>query len=78
MAEKDAKADKQRGVVYSLAPSFKTTQTLWAGTDDGLIWVTRDGGKELEGYYAAGTDGRGAKLRRSPLRDLMRRRRMRR
>ena len=45
MAEKDAKADKQRGVVYSLAPSFKTTQTLWAGTDDGLIWVTRDGGK---------------------------------
>src|SRR5215469_9405404 len=39
-------ADKQRGVIYALAPSFKTVDTLWAGTDDGLIWVTRDGGKK--------------------------------
>ncbi|MGB9232885.1 MAG: glycoside hydrolase [Terriglobales bacterium] len=38
-------AEKQRGVVYALAPSFKTVSTIWAGTDDGLIWVTRDGGK---------------------------------
>ena len=38
-------ADKQRGVIYALAPSFKTVDTLWAGTDDGLIWLTRDGGK---------------------------------
>lgn len=37
--------DKQRGVIYALAPSFKTLNTLWAGTDDGLIWITRDGGK---------------------------------
>jgi photosystem II stability/assembly factor-like uncharacterized protein len=44
MADKDAGAQKQRGVVYSLAPSFQNTQTIWAGTDDGLIWVTRDGG----------------------------------
>jgi photosystem II stability/assembly factor-like uncharacterized protein len=39
-------ADKQRGVIYALAPSFKTITTLWAGTDDGLIWQTRDGGKK--------------------------------
>ena len=39
-------AEKQRGVIYSLAPSFKTIDTLWAGTDDGLIWLTRDGGKK--------------------------------
>jgi photosystem II stability/assembly factor-like uncharacterized protein len=39
-------ADKQRGVIYSLAPSFKNINTLWAGTDDGLIWQTRDGGKK--------------------------------
>ena len=39
-------ADKQRGVIYSLAPSFKNINTLWAGTDDGLIWITRDGGKK--------------------------------
>jgi photosystem II stability/assembly factor-like uncharacterized protein len=39
-------ADKQRGVIYALAPSFKNINTLWAGTDDGLIWQTRDGGKK--------------------------------
>jgi photosystem II stability/assembly factor-like uncharacterized protein len=35
----------QRGVVYALAPSPLDINTLWAGTDDGLIQVTRDGGK---------------------------------
>jgi hypothetical protein len=38
-------ADKQRGVIYALAPSFRTVDTLWAGTDDGQLWITRDGGK---------------------------------
>lgn len=46
LAERDPKAEKQRGVVYALGPSFKSAQTLWAGTDDGLIWVTRDGGTD--------------------------------
>lgn len=35
----------QRGVVYTIAPSYVDERTLWAGTDDGLIHVTRDGGK---------------------------------
>jgi photosystem II stability/assembly factor-like uncharacterized protein len=35
----------QRGVIYALAPSPLDINTLWAGTDDGLIHVTRDGGK---------------------------------
>jgi hypothetical protein len=39
-------ADQQRGVIYALAPSFKNVNTVWAGTDDGLIWLTRDGGKK--------------------------------
>jgi photosystem II stability/assembly factor-like uncharacterized protein len=43
-ASKDGNADKQRGVIYALAPSFKSLNTIWAGTDDGLIWTTRDGG----------------------------------
>jgi photosystem II stability/assembly factor-like uncharacterized protein len=43
--DKDPSVAKQRGVIYALAPSFKNIDTLWAGTDDGLIWVTRDGGK---------------------------------
>ncbi|WP_197736673.1 hypothetical protein [Rhodanobacter sp. T12-5] len=34
-----------RGVIYSIGPSFKSADTIWAGTDDGLIWITRDGGK---------------------------------
>jgi photosystem II stability/assembly factor-like uncharacterized protein len=42
-------ADKQRGVIYALAPSFKNINSLWAGTDDGLIWITRDGGKKWNG-----------------------------
>ena len=43
-ASKDPNADKQRGVIYALSASFKNVNTLWAGTDDGLIWTTRDGG----------------------------------
>ncbi|HYL97125.1 MAG TPA: glycoside hydrolase, partial [Terriglobales bacterium] len=39
------KAGEQRGVIYSLAPSFTNVNTIWAGTDDGQIWITRDGGK---------------------------------
>jgi hypothetical protein len=31
-------------VIYSVAASCKTTQTIWTGTDDGLVWLTRDGG----------------------------------
>ena len=41
----DPKAGEHRGAVYALAPSFKTVDTLWAGTDDGLIWITSDAGK---------------------------------
>jgi photosystem II stability/assembly factor-like uncharacterized protein len=35
----------RRGAIYAVAASYKTTQTIWAGTDDGLVWLTRDGGK---------------------------------
>ncbi|HEV2285839.1 MAG TPA: hypothetical protein VGR80_07335 [Steroidobacteraceae bacterium] len=37
-------AEQQRGVIYALGPSPRSIDTLWAGTDDGLVWVTRDGG----------------------------------
>lgn len=39
-----ADRSKRRGVIYSVAASYKTAQTIWAGTDDGLVWITRDGG----------------------------------
>lgn len=41
---KEMETMPRRGVVYTLAPSYKDVNTIWAGTDDGLIHVTRDGG----------------------------------
>jgi photosystem II stability/assembly factor-like uncharacterized protein len=38
------KAELQRGVIYSVAASPLMKGLLWAGTDDGLIWVTRNEG----------------------------------
>jgi photosystem II stability/assembly factor-like uncharacterized protein len=37
--------DQRRGAIYSVAASFQNTSTLWAGTDDGMLWITRDEGK---------------------------------
>jgi len=34
----------QRGVIYTVAPSPLDVNRIWAGTDDGLIHVTADGG----------------------------------
>jgi len=41
----DPEKGKHRGTIYAVAPSFKEADTIWAGTDDGLIHLTRDGGK---------------------------------
>jgi len=41
----DPEKGKHRGVIYTVAPSFKNVNTIWVGTDDGLIHVTRDGGR---------------------------------
>lgn len=42
---KDMETMARRGVIYTVAPSRKDINTIWVGTDDGLIHVTRDGGK---------------------------------
>ena len=39
---------KHRGVIYSVAPSSKDVNLIWIGTDDGLVQVTKDGGKHWE------------------------------
>jgi len=41
----DMKTMPRRGVIYTIAPSYKDINTIWCGTDDGLIQVTKDGGK---------------------------------
>ena len=35
----------QRGVIYTIGPSYVDINTIWVGTDDGLIHVTRTAGK---------------------------------
>ena len=37
--------ENRRGVIYAVAPSPLDANLIWAGTDDGLIHVTKDGGK---------------------------------
>lgn len=44
-AASDPEKGKHGGVIYAVAPSYKEANTIWAGTDDGLIHITRDGGK---------------------------------
>ena len=41
----DAPEGKRRGVIYTIAPSPLRAPTIWVGTDDGLIHVTKDDGK---------------------------------
>ena len=43
-AERGATA-RHPGVVYTLAPSYVNENIIWAGSDDGLIHMTFDGGK---------------------------------
>jgi photosystem II stability/assembly factor-like uncharacterized protein len=38
------KAELQRGVIYAVSASPLAKGLLWAGTDDGLIWLTRNEG----------------------------------
>ena len=41
-------AVKHRGVIYAVAPSPLDASIIWAGTDDGLIHMTRDGGAQWQ------------------------------
>jgi len=44
----------RRGVVYTIAPSPLAKNIIWAGTDDGKIWLTRDGGAHWRDVTPAG------------------------
>lgn len=39
------KTMKRRGVIYAVGPSPLDVNTIWAGTDDGRVHLTKDGGK---------------------------------
>ncbi len=40
----DSSGLPRRGVVYAIEPSPFDAKTIWAGTDDGRVWITRNGG----------------------------------
>jgi|SRR5579875_1319839 len=44
----------QRGVVYTIAPSALRPGEIWVGTDNGLIQLTRDGGKSWKNVTPKG------------------------
>ena len=43
-----ANTGPRRGVIYAIAPSRFSADDIWVGTDDGLIWRTRNGGKHWD------------------------------
>ncbi len=43
-AAQNQERGNRRGVVYTIAPSYRDASVIWAGTDDGLIHLTRDAG----------------------------------
>ncbi len=45
---KEMESMARRAVIYALAPSSLDVNLIWAGTDDGKVHVTRDGGKTWE------------------------------
>jgi photosystem II stability/assembly factor-like uncharacterized protein len=47
-------SEKRRGVIYAVAPSHQDVNVIWAGTDDGLIHLTRNGGKSWKDVTPAG------------------------
>src|SRR5947208_1610385 len=48
------KQARRRGVIYTVAPSPLDANRIWAGTDDGLIHLTTDGGKTWNSVTPAG------------------------
>ena len=44
-AANTATVGERRGVIYAIAPSRFSAQDVWAGTDDGLVWRSKDDGK---------------------------------
>jgi hypothetical protein len=46
------KQARRRGVIYTVAPSPLDANRIWAGTDDGLIYLTTDGGKNWSNVTA--------------------------
>jgi photosystem II stability/assembly factor-like uncharacterized protein len=47
----------RRGVIYAVAPSRVADHDIWAGTDDGKVWRTRDEGQHWDDVTPKGLSG---------------------
>jgi hypothetical protein len=54
--KEEMKKMPRRGVIYTVAPSPIDINTIWCGTDDGLIHLTKDGGKTWQNVTPPGID----------------------
>ncbi|HEY6392530.1 MAG TPA: glycosyl hydrolase, partial [Bryobacteraceae bacterium] len=45
---KDQNGPEIYGTIFSIAPSPKDSNTIWTGSDDGLVYVTRDTGEHWD------------------------------
>ncbi len=42
---KDQNGPEIYGTIFTIAPSWQEADTIWTGSDDGVAYITRDGGK---------------------------------
>ena len=51
---KDQNGPEIYGTIFTIAPSQHDANTIWTGSDDGLVYITRDGGKNWTEHHAPG------------------------
>ena len=51
---KDQNGPEIYATIFSIAPSPKDVNTIWTGSDDGLVYITRDGGKNWKNVTPKG------------------------
>jgi photosystem II stability/assembly factor-like uncharacterized protein len=51
---KDQNGPEIYATIFTIAPSLKDPQTIWTGSDDGLVYITRDGGKNWKNITPPG------------------------
>ncbi len=49
---KDQDGPEIYATIYTIAPSHHDVNTIWTGSDDGLVYLTRDGGKKWKNVTA--------------------------
>ncbi len=51
---KDQNGPEIYATIFTIAPSPKDVNTIWTGSDDGLVYITRDGGKNWKNVTPKG------------------------